>query len=92
MKSAARLVLACSLALLGGCEPPPASPARNDYCTRLFVLYYRYHPITTMAHNNGRAKAELALHRCAYGRYDEGEAELKKLLTQMRIPIPPAPP
>ncbi|HSH99312.1 MAG TPA: hypothetical protein VLA02_01825 [Reyranella sp.] len=85
---AARLALVCSLAGLGGCEPPPASPERDAYCTRLYNLYQRYHTIVTFAHDGDRARADLAIHDCAYGRYDAGEAELKKLLAREGHKVP----
>jgi len=51
-----RLALACGLASLAGCAPPPASPARFDYCKRLYQLYHRYHTIPTIVHD-GRGRA-----------------------------------
>jgi len=80
MTLATRLALVSALAVLGGCEPPPASPERAAYCSRLYNLYTRYHTIVTYGHDGDRALADLAIHDCAYGRYDEGEAVLQQLL------------
>jgi|KBSSwiStaDraftv2_1062776.scaffolds.fasta_scaffold903614_2 hypothetical protein len=88
MTLAIRLALACGLALLGGCEPPPASPERAAYCTGLYNQYYRYHTLTIYGHDGGRARADLALHDCAYGRYDEADRVLTQLLTREGHTVP----
>ena len=65
----------------GACtSAPPPSPPRLAECTRLFAMWYRYEQHATFHHTGQRARAELALDACQHGRYDEGIAELKRLL------------
>jgi hypothetical protein len=66
---------------IGGCTTaPPPSPQLLAECTRLFVLWARYEQHWTFHHTGQRVRAELALDSCEHGRYDEGIAELKRLL------------
>ena len=43
-------------------------------------MWARYEQHWTFHHTGQRARAELALDACQHGRYDEGIAELKRLL------------
>lgn len=73
----------CLLAalLVGACAAaPPASPERLAQCSRLYMMWARYEQHATFHHTGQRARAELALDACQHGRYDEGLAELKRLL------------
>lgn len=68
-------------ALLAACSSAPvASPAQMDQCARLFAMWARYEQHWTFHHTGQRVRAELALDDCQHGRYDEGIAELKRLL------------
>lgn len=58
----------------------PPSPQRLAECTKLYVMWARYEQHYTFHHTGQRARAELALDACQHGRYDEGIAELKRLL------------
>jgi hypothetical protein len=65
----------------GGCaSTPPPSPPRLAECNKLFGMWVRYEQHWTFHHTGQLARAELALDACQYGRYDEGIAELKRLL------------
>lgn len=68
---------------------PPASPELMARCTQLYMLWARYEQHITFHHTGQRARAELALEDCRYGRYETGLQELEKLLRRGRIPIPP---
>ena len=66
--------------LAGACAgAPPPSPQRLAACTDLFNAWARYSQHWVLHHTGQRARAELALHRCQQGRYDEGIPELKEL-------------
>lgn len=84
----------CAFALLlavsaGGCAPRlTASPERLAECTRLFNTWARYEQHSVFHHDGHKALAELALHRCEQGRYDEGIAELKGILRRGRFIVP----
>lgn len=73
-------LLAMTLPITACTVAPPASPERLDECNRLFVLWARYEQHWTFHHTGQRARAELALDECQRGRYDNGIAELKRLL------------
>lgn len=76
-----RLVLLLMLLAAGGCaSTPPPSPPRHAECNKLFGMWARYEQHWTFHHTGQRARAELALDACQHGRYDEGIAELKRLL------------
>ena len=75
------LITACTVA-------PPASPERLAECTRLYALWARYEQHWTFHHTGQRARAELALDDCQHGRYDEGIAELKRLLRRGGFTLP----
>jgi len=75
--------------LVGACaSAPPASPERLAECTRLFNTWARYDQHWTFHHDGHKARAELALHRCQQGRYDEGIPELKAILRRGGFTIP----
>lgn len=69
---------------------PPASPQLMARCTQLYGLWVRYEPVLTLMHTGQKARVELALLDCQYGRYDAGIQELEKILRRGRIPVPPA--
>ena len=73
-------LLATTLLVAACAVTPPASPERLAECNGLFVLWARYEQHWTFHHTGQRARAELALDDCQHGRYDEGIAELKRLL------------
>ena len=75
-----RSLVLLTLLILGGCMAPPPSPPRLAECTRLFAMWARYEQHWTFHHTGQRARAELALDACQHGRYDDGIAELKRLL------------
>lgn len=81
-----RILLLLAVLLLGApllvacATTPPPSPRRLAECTKLFGLWARYEQHWTFHHTGQRARAELALDACQHGRYDEGIAELKRLL------------
>lgn len=76
-----RFLLLAAVLLLSACATtPPPSPQRLAECTKLFGLWARYEQHWTFHHTGQRARAELALDACQHGRYDEGIAELKRLL------------
>ncbi len=74
--------------LAGACAPPPPSPARLEECVRLFNTWARYEQHWVFHHDGHKAKAELALHRCQQGRYDDGIPELKQLLRRGGFTVP----
>ena len=73
-----RLVLVLMAGACTGILPP--SPQRLAACTDLFNTWARYAQHWVLHHTGQRARAELALHRCQQGRYDEGIPELKEIL------------
>ena len=76
-----RAPLLLSVLLLAACtSAPPPSPPRLAECTKLYGMWARYEQHYTFHHTGQRARAELALDACQHGRYDEGIAELKRLL------------
>ena len=74
------LLLATVLPITACAAAPPASSERLAECNGLFALWARYEQHWTFHHTGQRARAELALDDCQHGRYDEGIAELKRLL------------
>jgi hypothetical protein len=85
-----RILPLLTMLLAGACAsaPPPPSPPQLVECTRLFGMWYRYEQHATFHHTGQRARAELALDACQHGRYDEGIAELKRLLRRGGFTIP----
>ncbi len=76
-----RALLLATMLLITACTAaPPASPERLAECNKLFGLWARYEQHWTFHHTGQRARAELALDDCQHGRYEEGIAELKRLL------------
>jgi hypothetical protein len=74
------LLLLAVLGLAACATASPPSPQRLAECTKLFGLWARYEQHWTFHHTGQQARAELALDACRHGRYDEGIAELKRLL------------
>lgn len=66
--------------VVGAWMAPPPSQQRLAECMRFFAMWARYEQHWTFHHTGQRARAELALDACQHGRYDEGIAELKRLL------------
>lgn len=83
-----RLVLLPLLLAVAGCTAPPSSPRLMAECTKLFNIWARYEQHWTFHHTGQRAKAELALEDCRHDRYDEGIAELRRLLKRGRFDLP----
>jgi len=76
--------------VLGACSStPPASPELMARCAKLYGLWHRYEQHVTFHPTGQRARAELALHRCEQGRYEEGIPELEQMLRRGRIAVPP---
>ena len=89
---------ALAAALLGlivsACAQPaqPRSPELMARCAKLYMLWWNYAQHPTFHHSGQRARAELALHRCENGRYEEGLPELETLLKRDLIAVPPVTP
>jgi hypothetical protein len=88
-----RVLLLLMMLAAGACTsapPPPAPPSapRLADCSKLFGMWYRYEQHATFHHTGQRARTELALDACQHGRYDEGIAELKRLLRRGGFTIP----
>ena len=75
-----RVLLVLLMLAAGGCASVPPPPLQLTECTRFFGMWYRYEQHATFHHTGQRARAELSLDGCQHGRYDEGIAELKRLL------------
>lgn len=76
-----RILFLLTILGLGACAPSPApSPQQLAECNRLFGQWARYEQHWTFHHTGQRVRAELALDDCQHGRYDEGIAELRRLL------------
>jgi hypothetical protein len=77
-----------------GCAvPSPPSPESPllAYCTKLYVLWFRYAQHPTFHHTGERARAEFAHYRCQKGNYEPGIRELKFLVERNRLDVPPPP-
>lgn len=88
MRPAAAALLLGLLAACAKGEPPSPQLA---YCTELYQLYFRYHPVITFAHNGQRVRVELALEDCVHGNYAAGIRTLTTLLIRHRLTVPPPP-
>lgn len=84
-----RALLLATMLLITACTAaPPASPERLAECNKLFGQWARYEQHWTFHHTGQRVRAELALDDCQHGRYEEGIAELKRLLRRGGFTLP----